>query len=286
VHATAPNSVSALIGLSHYTGISPQLLQLFDAADALNGTGNVAAGNRAGAQLAPTTQASSSTAAAASTFDALTVISSHADGLRLALADGETGIATGEAGSGWAGWGQAFGGGVSQGSSGQIDGTSASYGGLLLGVDRAVDDRWRLGAAFTYSRTDLDDTGNGTGHSTRIDGFGGILYASFAGDPWYANLSGGVVGQDFRTRRAIDFPGFSGQADGHFGGDQYVARIEAGYPLKLADLALTPLASLAYAYQHQDAYTETGGNGAALSLGSSQDSSVRSGLGFKLSKSF
>jgi len=58
------------------------------------------------------------------------------------------------------------------------------------------------------------------------------------------NLSGGVVQQQYDTSRAVNFQGLSGTAGGHFSGQLYVARAEAGYPLALGGLTLTPLASL------------------------------------------
>jgi len=65
-----------------------------------------------------------------------------------------------------------------------------------------------------------------------------------------------------------------------------VARAEACYPLALGGLTLTPLASLTYSYQDQGSYTESGGNGAALSVGATHANSVKSALGAKLQKAF
>jgi outer membrane autotransporter protein len=92
--------------------------------------------------------------------------------------------------------------------------------------------------------------------------------------------------QRYDTTRVVDFTGFSGVASGRFSGQQYVARAEAGYPLALRGVTLTPLASLTYSFLHQASYTESGGNGAALSVGTTNTSSVRSGLGVKLERGF
>jgi outer membrane autotransporter protein len=80
--------------------------------------------------------------------------------------------------------------------------------------------------------------------------------------------------------------GFSGVANGSFDGQQYVARAEAGYPLAIGGATLTPLASVAYSHLYQDSYTETGGNGAALSVGHASANSVQTALGVALSKVF
>jgi outer membrane autotransporter protein len=216
----------------------------------------------------------------------MNVVGAHIDGLRLAQAGGDTGVATGDGPAQWGVWGQAFGGHASQNERDQVDGYNANYGGLLLGVDHAISDNWRAGGVFSYSNTAVNNTGDTIGDTTTINGYGLIGYASYTGSPWYVNLSGGVVQQQYDTTRAINFQGFSGTAGGHFSGQLYVARAEAGYPLALGGLTLTPLASLTYSYQDQGSYTESGGNGAALSVGATHANSVKSALGAKLQKAF
>ncbi|WP_206950964.1 autotransporter outer membrane beta-barrel domain-containing protein [Trinickia acidisoli] len=65
-----------------------------------------------------------------------------------------------------------------------------------------------------------------------------------------------------------------------------LASAEAGWPLAVGNMTLTPLTSLVYSYQHQNGYTESGGNGAALSVDAAHDASVRSALGAKLVRGF
>jgi outer membrane autotransporter protein len=288
--ATVPNSVASLGGLSNYTGLNPGLTNLQNAVIASNTNGSTAEANRVGAQLAPTRPGAGAQAAAVSTFDVLSVVAAHANSLRLAQADGDgstqSGVATGEAAPQWGVWGQAFGGHAGQGAVDQVDGYSANYAGLLVGADRAVSDHWRAGGVFSYSNTLVDNTENSAGDSTRVNGYGLIGYASYTGTPWYVNLSGGVVQQHYNTTRQIDITGFSGVANGQFSGQQYVASVEGGWPLAIAGLTLTPLASLTYSYQHENAYTESGGNGAALAVDATHSTSVRSALGAKLERGF
>jgi outer membrane autotransporter protein len=271
--------------LLKYPGTSPALLNLFDAVVALNATGNTAAANRAGAQLAPTTQSTSSLAAAAPTLDVLNIVSSHSDSLRLAQRYG-SGIATGESSPQWAMWGQAFGGHASQSERDQVDGYSANFAGLLVGVDRAVSDQWRVGGVFSYSGAAVNNTGDTAGDNTRINSYSLIGYASYVTGSWYANLAAGAVQQRYDTNRQIDITGFSGDASGSFNGQQYVARGEFGYPLAVGPVTVTPLASLTYSYLHQSAYTETGGDGAALSVGATHTTSVTTDIGTKIEHNF
>ncbi|WP_425511466.1 autotransporter domain-containing protein [Pararobbsia alpina] len=283
---TAPNAVASINGLLNYNVTSNFSLALNTLENAVLGSlsqGTSATANQIGKQLAPT---QTDTAAAAPTFDALNVVGAHVDGLRLAQAEGETGVATGEGPEQWGVWGQAYGGHASQGEIGQVDGYSANYGGLLIGADKAVNDNWRVGGVFSYSNTAVNSTGDTAGDTTTINGYGLIGYASYTASQWYVNLSGGVIQQQYDTTRQFSMQGLSGTADGHFSGQQYVARAEAGYPLALGGITLTPLASLTYSYQDQGSYTESGGNGAALSVDASHASSVRSSLGAKLEEGF
>ena len=286
--ATAPNSVAAIKGLGNYTGYNAKLMNLQNAMIAVDTYGTAASANRAGVQLAPSNPSAGAQAAAAPTFDVLQIVSSHADSLRLGQADGSgaSGISTGDAAPLWGVWGQAFGGHAGQGQVDQVDGYSANYGGLMIGADRAIGDRWHAGGVFSYSNTLVDGTENSAGDSTRVNGYGLIGYASYTGSPWYVNLSGGIVQQRFDSARNIDFTGFSGIANGQFSGQQYVASAEAGWPLAVGTLTLTPLASLTYSYEHQNAYAESGGDGAALSVDAAHSTSVRSALGGKLERSF
>ncbi|WP_144113246.1 autotransporter domain-containing protein [Paraburkholderia sp. BCC1886] len=296
--ASTPNANASLAGLAKYAGISPALLNLYDAAAALS-LGSSSAATRAGAQLGPANQASISRAASASTLATIGVVSAHADSLRLAQADGVgngagsgvgnnagSGIATGEAAPANGVWGQAFGGHAGQGAVDGVDGYSANYAGLLVGVDRAVSDNWRAGGVFSYTNTAVNNTDNSAGDTTRVNGYGLIGYASYTGQPWYVNLAAGAVLQRYDTTREVNFTGFAGDANAQFNGQQYVASAEFGYPLALGGLTVTPLASLAYSYLHQGSYTENGGNGAALAVDGSHTTSVRSNAGVKLEKGF
>ncbi|VVE17520.1 autotransporter domain-containing protein [Pandoraea morbifera] len=283
IRPTTRNAIASLGGLQSYTGISdPALLNLYNASLAIGSAGEA---SHAGAQLSPAQQLAASRAAAMPTLDALNLVGTRADTLRTAQT-GSSGVATGDNTPALGLWGQAFGGHASQGLVDDVSGYSANYGGMMIGVDRVIGKRWIAGGAFAYSHTRVNGSDDNTGSSTQVNGYGLFGYASYAGSPWYVNLSGGIVQQRYNTTRVVDFTGFSGTANGAFSGQQYVARTELGYPLALGSSTITPLASLTYSYLHQGAYTETGGNGAALSVGTAHTSSLRSALGARLEKAF
>ena len=128
--------------------------------------------------------------------------------------------------------------------------------------------------------------GDTAGDTTRVNSYGLLGYGSYTSSRWYANVSAGAVLQRYDTNRAVNFSGFSGNASASLSGAQYVVRSEVGMPLAAGPYTVTPLAALTYSYLHQNGYTESGGNGAALSVGSTHSTSVKSDLGAKLSRDF
>ncbi|MDB5992056.1 MAG: outer rane autotransporter [Herbaspirillum sp.] len=283
--AKIQSASASLAGLLNYNGVNARLLNLFDAAEALNST---AAANHAGEQLSPSANTvAAMQSAAASTVEVEDVVGAHIDGLRLAQAQGSSGISAGD-GTAYRGvWGQAFGGQANQGLRDGIAGYHAGYNGLLLGADTLVSENWRLGGLLSYANTSVANIDDNTGSSAHVVSYGLMGYAGYTAERWYMDFSAGAVQHQFDTVRSINFTGFSGSANGHFNGTQYVASARAGYPIKLMpDTTLTPIAGLNYSGLTQDAYTESGGNGAALNVRSSKSTSVRSELAAKLERVF
>ncbi|WP_434717152.1 autotransporter domain-containing protein [Paraburkholderia sp. A2RO-4L] len=280
--------VSSLQGLGNYTGIkSADLLNLYNAAIALNANGSYALVKRVGTQLSPSMQSSAAHAAVAPTVDSMGIVSAHVNSLRVA-STGMSGVATGETAPKNGAWGQVFGGHASQGVIDDVSGYSANYGGFIVGADRAVNDQWRAGGAFTYSHSSVNGTEDAAGASTGINAFGFLGYASYnpKNAPWYVNLQAGIVQQHFNSVRSIGFDGFQGVANGSYSGQQYVLGGEFGWPLQVGKYTVTPTAKLMYSYQHQGAYTESGGNGAGLSVGATHETSIRTAFGARLERSF
>lgn len=281
--ATVPNAVAALGGLSRYTGIDPALLNLFNAGQALN-LGSSADANRAGRQLNPTSSTVSSQAVTAPTLDTLNIVAAHTDSLRLAQSGRASGLSAGNAASATGVWGQAFAGQARQDERDQVSAYRANYSGLLFGVDQQLDERWNIGGVFSYSNARIRDTGSNAGDSSDVDAYGLLAYGSYSGQPWYLNFSAGAVQQRYATTRTVSFPGFAGVATGKFDGMQYVAKAEVGYPLVTGNVTTTPLLGLTYSRLNQDAYTENGGNGAAMAVGSTSVNSLQSDLGVKFER--
>jgi outer membrane autotransporter protein len=162
--------------------------------------------------------------------------------------------------------------------------------GLVAGGDAVIaDSDTRVGAVFTYTHADLHDHGDRTGDSLSLDSDGVLVYASFLGARAYADLLGGVLFDRFDTVRVVDITGFNGVASGSHDGTQYVAKAAGGYRLPVGGASgttLTPIWGLTYSHLNQDAYTESGGNGAALRVDGEGDNSLKGEVGLKLERSF
>lgn len=284
VSATSSNAISSLSGLFRYGGTNLAMLDMFNAAAALD---TPAAANRAGAQLSPAATTTSTVRAAQETTQAVAnIISARIDSVRISQTAGGSGVATGEQPNDIAVWSQVLGGHANQGNRSDTSGYSANYGGLLLGADTGLNDKWRIGGAFSYADTSVDNSGNNNGSSAKIKSYGLTTYAGYTTDKWYLNLSGSVVQHKYNAHRSIDYTGFSGLASGKFDGMQYTVSALAGYPIALdAVTTLTPIAGLTYGRLSQDGYTETD-SVAALNVSSARTYSLKSDIGAKLERSY
>jgi outer membrane autotransporter protein len=183
-------------------------------------------------------------------------------------------------------WGQAFGGRASDDGRDGISGYHASYTGLLVGADTALNDRWRLGGLFSYATTSVSNDGNNDGSFAHVDSYGLVAYAGYKSEPWYVNMSVGALRSDINARRVVDFTGFNGIANSSYNGSQTIASVQAGYPIAVNDAVVTPLAGLTYSSLSLDSYTEKGGNGAALHVDGADTHSIKSDLGVKLERAY
>jgi outer membrane autotransporter protein len=281
--ATTSNAISALGGLFKYGGTDTNLLAVFNPAAALATT---ASANQAGAKLSPAALSNATVQAVNTANQAVTnVVISHVDGLRLAQSSA-SGVATGERHTDITLWGQVFGGHASQDLRDNVSGYHANYRGLLIGADGLVSDTVRAGGLISAAKTTLASDDDNTGSSADINNYGFTAYATYTGTPWYVHVTAGASRQQYSTARAISYTDFSGTTNGSFHGSQYLSSVQAGYPLQLnawlPGATLTPIAGLSYSTLRQNGYTETGGNGAALTVNAATSNSLKSELGAKL----
>ncbi|HGL6715964.1 hypothetical protein WK24_15210 [Burkholderia vietnamiensis] len=273
--ATSPVARATLGGLLGYTGwSSPGLLNTFDAAVAVAAS-TPAAANAAGVQLAPVSRSVSNGLVRSMTDGVNGAIAARADATRSNVSQQ------------WAVWGQGIGGAAQQGERAGVDGYNAGYGGIVVGADRAVGEQARVGAMLSYTNGTANGTGNASGQHVGVNALGLTAYGS-VGKTWYVNGSVGVSENEFSESRAVNFPGVSAGASGHFHGEAVTANLEAGLPIALANgFTVTPFAGLSALYVNQHGYTEgDGGAGVALTVQGGSTTDVRSTVGVKVARAF
>ncbi len=275
-------------GVGSYTGNDSKLVNLSNIVQSLAAPQQA----QAAAQLKPTPHAATTQAAVQPAMEVLAVVTAHVDNTRLARNDaGQSGIATGDSSHGLAMWGEVFGSTATQDRRADTDGFSVLSGGMLAGIDTAVANNWRIGGVLSYAQARVEDSGNLAGSSTRLNSYGLIGYASYTGNPWYVDMSAGGILHKYQTTRLSNLAGAAGIANGSHDGQQFIAKVEGGYPLTVGpkewNTTMTPLAALSYSRLHQDGYTETDtGNGMALKVNDSTSHSVKSDFGAKIERGF
>jgi len=281
--ASQYNPHQALAGLFDYSGTQSALLNLYNAAAAI---GSSSEANTAGAQLSPVgTAVANSQVSMAVNGAATDVVRNRLDQLR----GGGSGLSSGDDTLDHSVWGQLFGGTIQQGDRDGVSGYRASYAGMMVGADAPLNDRWTTGIALSFSNSTQSASGANSGNWVHSHAYGAHGYAGYDAGRWYLNLDASVDRLEYSSLRQVDFSGFTGDALGQFHGLQYSTSAEAGWPIKLSgwrDTVLTPSLTLAYTHLDQSAYTESGGNGAALAVNGVSDSSMTSLLGVRLERGF
>ncbi len=151
--------------------------------------------------------------------------------------------------------------------------------GVLLGVDRALGDHWRLGVLGGYSRTDVNQRARLS--SASVDTWSAGLYGGAEAGPW--GLGFGVIynGHAADTRRTVSFTGFSPErlsAGYHARSWQLFA--EAGHKVQVGSLMLKPFAGVSHTGFASNGFSESGG-AAALTSSSDTDNATFTTLGLR-----
>ena len=177
-------------------------------------------------------------------------------------------------------WGSLVGSTIRQHDGGGVAGYSGDAAGMIAGYDQSFSNAFRVGAAFGYATSTMDDR-LAAGDQTGMQLYQGMVYGSYAMPSWYLSGSLGTAMIDYKTVRQISFPGFKDTASGSHNGWLAIGHLEAGMPVRLQQAVVTPLAALTYARIDQQAYNETSSAGAALAIAKQTTDSIRSELGMK-----
>nr|WP_207201969.1 autotransporter serine protease [Pseudomonas sp. TH32] len=161
-------------------------------------------------------------------------------------------------------------------------GYTTSIGGMLAGVDGALDEDTRLGLVAGYSDTSLN-MGSDTHSRASVDSY---HLGAYAGHEIGAlRLSGGATYSWHRAdvKRELQYGEVAGKQKAKVDARSTQVFTEAAYRLNLQPLALEPFASLAYVHLDADGFTEKG-DAAALKGGDDSRDLVLSTLGVRALK--
>ncbi|MER9307029.1 autotransporter outer membrane beta-barrel domain-containing protein [Mesorhizobium sp. M0293] len=179
-------------------------------------------------------------------------------------------------------WGQAFGSWGNTDSDGNAAAFDRSTGGLLAGADTLAGG-WRIGLLGGYSHSSFDtDARNSSGKSDNYHlglyggtNWGAIAFRTGATYSW----------SSFSTKRSVAFDGFADALSADYDAGTAQMFGELAYKADAGRFKLEPFANLAYVSVHTDGFTETGGDAALTSAGSTTDATFTT-LGLRGSTDF
>lgn len=180
------------------------------------------------------------------------------------------------------GWIKALGAWGKTDDSHDTAGYTTSIGGLLAGVDGAVDDETRVGLVTGYSDSSVS-MGSGTHSSAQVDSYHLGAYAGHEMGAWRLSAGGAYSWHRADVKRDLQYGDVSAKQKAKV--DAGITQVfgEAAYRLNLQALALEPFANLAYVHLDTEGFTEKG-DAAALKSSGDQRDAVLSTLGVRALK--
>ena len=185
-----------------------------------------------------------------------------ASGMILPVASDAIAQASGGAGdvatTSWSIWVRPVIGFATSSGAGVTDAKTRSAGGLI-GADRDVGDRLRVGVAAGVARAKVD-VGAG---DTDIDTYQGMLYGAYMVGGAFADFTLGYAHNRYETARSV--LGLS--ARGETSGQTLSAGVGAGYRFALDGLNLEPRAGVQWDRVRRDGFAEAGAGGFSQTVG-------------------
>ncbi|CAI1194344.1 Extracellular serine protease precursor [Serratia quinivorans] len=135
-------------------------------------------------------------------------------------------------------------------------GYQASTYGVLLGLDSALADDWRLGVATGYTRTSLD---GGYGSNADSDNYHLAVYGGKQFGELALRAGGGYTWHRFDTSRSVNYGMQSDRETAKYSARTEQVFAEAGYSVKADWVNLEPFANLAYINFQNNGISEDGG---------------------------
>ena len=153
-------------------------------------------------------------------------------------------------------------------------GFDADTYGTALGIEKQLNNHFKAGVGYAYSKTDI----NGFMRDTDVKTHTAILYGEYKPNNWYTNAVMSYGWSDYEEKKNVAGINVKSKYDVEAFGLQAMT----GYDIYTSAFNITPEAGLRYIHVKQDAYTDTAGQRVK-----SQNTDTLTGvLGTKITKSF
>ncbi|OEC36597.1 outer membrane autotransporter barrel domain-containing protein [Pseudomonas cuatrocienegasensis] len=196
--------------------------------------------------------------------------------------DNNSGLSSGDAVAEGNLWIKTFGSWAEQDPRNGISGYDADTQGLVIGADTAMSENTRLGLAFAYAQTDLDNDSRVAPQSAQIDTFQLIGYGSYAlGVDTELNFQLDAGQNRSEGKRHMPFADATATAD--YDGYNIHAGIGIGHNMRLSEqLTFVPSARADYTWIGTDAYREKGAGALNLDVDSNDSEELLLSIDGKL----
>ena len=195
---------------------------------------------------------------------------------------GYTGVAAGNHMTDVGPWMQAFGSTADQSDRQGISGFGADTLGITFGADKLIAENLRVGAAFSYSKVDVDS--NNATNTLDIDNLQGTIYGSYDMGGHYFDGSFSYAKNSYDNRRNITVGAVNRIALADYNADQLILQGQYGQEYTYDDdIYISPYVGLLYANLDIDGYTETGAGALNLTVDGQSYETLESFLGVSAS---
>ncbi len=154
----------------------------------------------------------------------------------------------------------------------------------LVGGNHAVSSNFTLGGLFEYTESEagLGSPGSRTTVKDKMPG----IRAAWKQGAWFANAVAAYGFDDYKSTRAINFPGTSAIAKSKTTGRQWVADISGGRRFFAGPVSLSPFAGLQASGWNTNGFTETGAGAFNSTVADQSAHSLRTQLGLETAIDF
>lgn len=183
-------------------------------------------------------------------------------------------------------WLKPFGTWGRQGNHDGVVGYDSNAYGLIVGSDKAVTDKARLGVGVSYFNSNLSSNGNY--NKVDVDSYLGIVYGSYKIDD-RTDVNGQIEAGYNRSEsdRYINFGGLSRIAKGSYDGWNFHAGTGVGHSLNFGnDTTITPQVRVDYFVVGNEAYDESGAGVLNLHVDSQTEDQLIPAVEVKASHTF